>query len=261
MGLSPHMSSADAFRALVRDINGMDREFKGNVATEYGTFHEDGARFEYEMETGNSVNHIGFAPVGAWLGASPDGLVGDSGLVEIKCPYGQREKNPPKFKSVHDQPHYYAQAQIQMVCTGRNWCDLFQWSPHGTMLERVYFDQDWIGENFPKLYQFWKDANAANPEDHDGERRKEIDTPDAARLVREYDDLSEAIDNATARKKEVLAEIVRLAGEHNSIVAGRNLTHIEKAGAVSYAKALKAYAPDADLEPYRSKPSDYWVLK
>ena len=44
LGLSPHVSEGDAFRALVRSVHGLDSEFKGNVATEYGSFHEDGAK-------------------------------------------------------------------------------------------------------------------------------------------------------------------------------------------------------------------------
>jgi hypothetical protein len=55
--------------------------------------------------------------------------------------------------------------------------------------------------------------------------------------------------------------MVRIAGERNAVFAGRNLTKTERAGAVSYAKALAKYAPDADLEPFRGKPSSYWGLK
>jgi putative phage-type endonuclease len=261
LGLSPHVSEGDAFRALVRSVHGMDSEFKGNVATEYGTFHESGALAEYVMETGNAVDQVGFVTHGDWLGASPDGLVGDFGLIEIKCPFGQRDKNPPAFKSIEDQPHYYAQIQVQLYCTGNKWCDFYQWSPHGTKLERVNYDPEWIGENLPKLHDLWKAAKDADPAEYEGPARKEYDTPEAAKLVTEYDELSEAIENATARKKDILARMVQIAGEKDAVIAGRKLTLVKRAGAVSYAKALAKYAPDADLEPFRGKPSEGWQLK
>jgi putative phage-type endonuclease len=261
LGLSPHVSEGDAFRALVRSVYGMDSEFKGNVATEYGTFHESGALAEYQMETGSTVDQVGFVAHGDWLGASPDGLVGDFGLIEIKCPFGQRDKNPPAFKSVNDQPHYYAQIQVQLFVTGNKWCDFYQWSPHGTKLERVQYDPEWIGENLPKLHDLWKAAQAADPAEYEGPKRAEYDTPEAAKLVTEYDELSEAIENATARKKDILARMVQIAGERDAVIAGRKLTLVKRAGAVAYAKALAELAPGADVEKWRGKPSEGWQLR
>ena len=71
LGLSPHTSEADGFRRLVRSMHGFDSEFVGNVATEYGTFHEDGALAEYEMETGNVV----FTPAGVQVDRRPAALL------------------------------------------------------------------------------------------------------------------------------------------------------------------------------------------
>ena len=88
-----------------------------------------------------------------------------------------------------------------------------------------------------------------------------MDTLEAARIVAEYDQLAEAIENAEARKKELLAEMVRLSGDRDAVFAGRNLTKISKAGAVSYAKAVAELLPGADLEKWRGKPSTYWALK
>lgn len=261
LGLSPHVSDGDAFRALVRSVHGMDSEFKGNVATEYGTFHEAGALAEYQMETGNKVEAVGFVKHGEWLGASPDGLVSDDGLLEIKCPYGQRDKNPPQFKTLDEQPHYYAQIQVQLYVTGRKWCHFFQWSPHGTKMERVEIDHEWLRQELPTLHDIYQAAKAADPAEYEGPKRAEYDTPEAAKLVAEYDELSEAIDNATARKKDILARMVHIAGERDAKIAGRNLTRVKRKGSVSYAKALAKYAPDADLEPFRGKASESWQLK
>jgi len=262
LGMSPHTSEADGFRSLVRSMHGMPSEFLGNVATEYGTFHEAGALVEYCMETGYDVKDLAFSPYADWLGASPDGLIGKYGMLEIKCPFGKRNENPPIFKSIKDQPHYYAQMQIQMFCcTGRDWCDFFQWSPNGTMVERVWEDDEWLDKNIPILREIWERAKAADPADFVGPKRQEYDTPEAAKLVAEYDELSEAIDNASARKKDIVARMVEMSGKRDAVIGGRNLTLVKRKGFVSYAKAIGVLLPDADLEQWRGKASEGWQLK
>jgi len=86
-----------------------------------------------------------------WLGATPDGLIGVDGLVEIKCPFGIRNDNPPQFKTAAEQPHYYAQMQVEMRCAGRELVHFYQWAPGGDSLETVRISEEWWDENFPKL--------------------------------------------------------------------------------------------------------------
>jgi hypothetical protein len=130
-------------------------------------------------------------------------------------------------------------------------------------METVACDGDWVDENLPKLRQFYAEylAERENPAIHLEPRRPIIDTPEAHRIAAEYDQICEAIDRAEERKKELLADMVRIADKKDVIFAGRRLTKIEKAGAIAYAKAVKALIPNADLEPYRGKPSSYWVVK
>jgi len=263
LGNSPHMTRGDAMRKMVRDALGAEPEFTGNVATEYGSYHEGGARVEFEMLTGKKIRPGGWHTREDWAGALPDGLLDDGALIEIKCPYGLRNDKDPTFKSLEDQPHYYDQVQFQLWVTELDEAIFYQWTPCAECLEHVRADQKWQNENLPKLRQFYAEylEELKAPERHLEPKRAEIDTPQAQQMVEELDQLAEAIELAQARRKEVLDELVKLAGERNAIVAGRNLTKVEKAGAVSYAKALKKYAPDADLEPFRGKPSSYWVLK
>jgi len=261
LGLAPYQSKDDCLRALVRDMHGMESEFKGNIATEYGNANEDLARSAYELETGNTVEPAGFVPWENWSGASPDGYVGDDGLIEIKCPFGLRKDHDPQFKSIDDQPHYYAQIQLQLLYACRDWCDFWQWTAHGHRLERVEYNQSWIMENLPRLQAFWWKAKEADPADFEGPKRKVVDTPETAKLIAEFDELSDAIDNAAARKKDIIARLVQLSDGKDALVSGRNLTLVKRKGAVSYAKALKAYAPDADLEPFRGKDSESWQVK
>lgn len=262
LGHAPYMSVDDAMRILVRSMHDLPSEFKGNIATDYGTFNEDGALVEYKMESGNLVEQVGFVPFSDWLGASPDGLVNKYGLVEIKCPFGLRKTAAPvPFKSISDQPHYYAQMQIQMFCTKRDWCDFYQWTPNGTSVEYVAYNTNWISENLPKLKSAWDAASKADPKDYDGELRRVIDTPEVDMLVTEYDEMREAADNAKERCAQIIERLVVVSNGNDAKVAGRNLTLVKRKGSVSYAKAIATYAPKADLEPYRGKPSESWQLK
>jgi putative phage-type endonuclease len=262
LGLNPYMTADDVLRRMVREYHGAESEFTGNAATEYGTFHEAGAVFEYQLETGQSVTECGFFADEDWLGASPDGLVGVMGLIEIKCPFSQRDKVPPELKTAAEQPHYYAQMQIEMLCADREWCDFFQWSPNGTKLETVTRDESWIATHLPELKAFHaRYLSELGNKAHLEPRRRELYGPKASALLEQYDDLTDAIESATERRKEVLAELVKLAGEQNATINGRNLTMVEREGSVSYAKAIKELCPGADLEPYRGKPTSYWMLR
>jgi len=133
LGNSPNATRADVMRRMVREWHGAENEFTGNIATEYGQRNEAGALAEYMMDTGNKVEAVGFITREDWAGASPDGLIGADGLLEIKCPFGLRDApSPVPFKSLADQQHYYDQVQFQLWVTGRDWCAFYQWAPKGT---------------------------------------------------------------------------------------------------------------------------------
>ena len=100
-----------------------------NAAMQFGTEMEPLARSAYEAETGFSVDEVGFCqhPTIERAGASPDGLVGNSGLVEIKCPkvathlaYLLAGVVPAGYKN---------QMMWQMSCTNRDWCDFVSFRP------------------------------------------------------------------------------------------------------------------------------------
>lgn len=88
-----------------------------------GTELEPIARARYEAATGRFVEQVGFVkhPTVRWFGASPDGLVGDDGLLEIKCPKSSTHVGYMLAKKV---PSDYKQQMIaQCLCTGRAWVD------------------------------------------------------------------------------------------------------------------------------------------
>lgn len=265
LGLAPYMTRADAMRAMVREALGAEREFTGNVATEYGNMNEAQALLDFRIETGLGVEPIGFVTREDWAGCSPDGFTSDGGGVEAKCPYGLRSFNPPAFKPLADQPHYYGQVQFSLWVTGRPHWHFWQWSRYGGHLTKVHPDIDWQNENLPKLRQFhaeYLDELANNADEHLAPRRVEIDTPEARKMLREWDELAETIANLEERKKDLLAEMVKMADGKNALLAGtRKLTLTERAGSISYAKAIKDLLPKADLEPYCGKPSSFWQVR
>lgn len=266
LGHDPNRTRADVMRAMVRDALGAEPEFTGNIATEYGKRFEDQAAEELALALGVELQPGGWFTREDWAGASPDRQTPSGELVEIKCPFSLRDaKRPAPFKRLEDQPHYYDQMQFQMWVVGGAEAVFFaQWCPADYIALTVWRDADWQSENLPKLRQFHAEylhELANNAGEHLAPRRVVIDTPEAHKLAAEYDELAEAIDNAKARQADILKEAVRLAGGKNATFAGRNLKQVNRAGSISYMKALKDLAPDADLEPYRGKPSSYWTMK
>ena len=263
LGHDPWRTRADVMRAMVRDALGAESEFTGNPATAWGTANEENARLDFELETGLRVDPAPFVALDDWAGASPDGFVGEDAVAEIKCPYGIRKEPQPVFKTLEDQPHYYDQVQFELYCTGRSKAHFFQWTPHDGALSVVHVDHAWRDENLPKLRQFYAeflDELASNSDEHLAPRRVTLDSPEAHRMVREWDDLCEQEDWVEKRKKELLAEIIAAAGEKNAEFAGRKLTKVEREGSVSWAKLAKEHCPNVDTAAYRGKSSTYWKL-
>lgn len=263
LGHAPYASRADIMRRMVREFHGAESEFTGNIATDYGTRNEAGALIEYQMETANTVQAIGFVTREDWAGCSPDGLINDDGGLEIKCPFGIRDKGYQDFKPLSEQQHYYDQVQFSLWVTGRKYWHFYQWIAKSTKMECILPDQAWRDENLPKLRQFHAEYLDAvkDPDEYLAPKRLVIDTPEAEKVIAEYDQICEAIDNASERKAELIADLVRMAGEKNATIAGRNLTLTKRAGSISYAKAIKELLPKADLEKWRGKPSQSWGVK
>ena len=100
-----------------------------NAAMQFGTETEPLARSAYEAETGFSVDEVGFCqhPTIERAGASPDGLVGNSGEVEIKCP---KVSTHLAYLLAGVVPAVYRnQMMWQMSVTGRDWCDFVSFRP------------------------------------------------------------------------------------------------------------------------------------
>lgn len=110
-------------------LTGMAAERFQNAAMQWGTDTEPQARAAYEFMTGNDVVEVGFVdhPNIEMAGASPDGLVGADGLLEIKCPNTATHIDTLLSGAVPDK--YRKQMLWQIACTGRQWCDFVSFDP------------------------------------------------------------------------------------------------------------------------------------
>ncbi len=134
---------------------------------EAGVFYEEWAIGWYQFHKNVDVAHTGFVVHDEyeWLGCSPDGLVGDSGLVEAKF----RHRLSTFDKAVHGSVprNYFAQMQTQLFVTDREWVDYLNYwrdtefdKEKGHVL-RVYRDQSYIENTLlPAILAFWKDVQA-----------------------------------------------------------------------------------------------------
>jgi putative phage-type endonuclease len=132
-------------------LTGLPAETFSNAAMQWGTDTEPQARAMYELHTGNAVVETGFHrhPTIADSGASPDGLVGDNGLVEIKCPNTATHITTLRGGGIDRK--YILQMHWQMVCTMRDWCDFASFDPRlptelQLHIERVDLDPELADE-------------------------------------------------------------------------------------------------------------------
>lgn len=109
------------FEKVAEILTGKSKAPYTNEDIERGNELEAMARNSYELENGDLVKRVGFIELDEFTGCSPDGLVGDKGLLEIKC------KNDANFvKYLYEgkiDPAHNWQVQFQMFVTEREWVD------------------------------------------------------------------------------------------------------------------------------------------
>ncbi len=126
LGLCPYTSRQKAFRLVL----GIEEE-KENEFMIHGRELESAATAVYEIETGHLTIPTGFwvSERFPWLGASPDALIGDDGLLEVKAP-----QKPTVALSIQHR----VQCLVQLAVTGREFVDYFAWHQDGVFLKRVH---------------------------------------------------------------------------------------------------------------------------
>jgi len=146
-----YSTSRDNYMAqlVCERMTGTMGESFSNTAMQWGTDQEPLARAAYEAIADVLVDEIGFVvhPTIDAAGASPDGLVGDVGLIEIKCPNTATHIDTVLSDKVPSK--YITQMQWQMACTGRKWCDFVSFDPRmpeglQLFIQRVDFDAEYV---------------------------------------------------------------------------------------------------------------------
>jgi putative phage-type endonuclease len=130
--------TTDSYKDLVTNIaceiltNKMEESYS-NAAMEYGIETEPEARSEYESIFGVKVQTAGFIipdedhKYYEWIGISPDGLLPEAGLIEIKCPYARTHFEYIEANKLPSEYRY--QIQGQLFVTGFGYCDFMSFVP------------------------------------------------------------------------------------------------------------------------------------
>ena len=135
-----------------------------NAAMEWGIEQEQFACIEYEASRNVFVERTGFwvHPEIQWLGVSPDRLVGDEGLIEVKCPNTTTHLGYLFENKIPSD--YYKQIQCQLWVTGRQWCDFVSYDPrlpkrNQLLIVRAERDEKLIKEMETETLQFLGEVN------------------------------------------------------------------------------------------------------
>jgi len=146
-------------KLVAERLTGITQDGYTNAVMDRGGEVEQQARIYYEELNECKVESAGFVVASDFVGCSPDGLVGDKGLVEIKCPNTTthietilKAKMPTK---------YVPQVQGQIWVTERKWCDFISFDPrlkqHPFFCIRVFRDDEYITILSAAVEQFEKE--------------------------------------------------------------------------------------------------------
>ena len=147
-------------------LTGYREETFQSGAMAWGNDTEPQARTAYEFYRDAEVKGVGFIqhPRINESGASPDGLVGNEGLVEIKCPNTATHLETLRVGRI--APDYIIQMQWQMACTDRSWCDFVSFDPRlpaamQMFCQRIERDDERIADLESEVEAFLGELHAA----------------------------------------------------------------------------------------------------
>jgi len=158
---SGYSTSRDNYMAqlVCERMTGVPAETYTNTAMQWGTDTEPLARAAYEAKMDVLVDETGFVihPSITEAGASPDGLVGLFGLIEIKCPNTSTHIDTLLSEKVPTK--YITQMMWQMACTQRQWCDFVSFDPRmpdglKLFIKRVEYQESYVKELESEVRQF-----------------------------------------------------------------------------------------------------------
>lgn len=147
-----------ARKIVAEQFSSWEREQFSNEHTDRGNELEPIAIDMYELETGSKVEKIGFYEYNEYVGCSPDGIVWDKGLVEVKSLEDTKHFNLIiDGADAIDSGHIW-QMQMQMLVTGREWCDYVAYNPNykkSLCIFRIFPDLEMF-EKLKKWFEVWQ---------------------------------------------------------------------------------------------------------
>lgn len=158
---SGYSASRDNYMAqlICERLTGQQGESFTNAAMTWGTETEPLARSAFEAYADVMVEEVGFVPHPSieMSGASPDGLVGLFGMLEIKCPNTATHIDTLLSQTVPGK--YITQMQWQMRCCERQWCEFVSFDPRlpqdlQLFVKRVEFDPEYVAMLEKEVIQF-----------------------------------------------------------------------------------------------------------
>lgn len=150
---------------IAERLTGQPADRFQNDAMRWGTEYEPEARDTYAFIHDVDVVEVGLVahPAIEMCAASPDGLVGTDGLVEIKCPNTATHLDTVLTKAIPAK--YETQMLWQMACTGRDWCDFVSYDPRlpddlRMFVKRLERNDDRIAELEDEVSKFLAELDA-----------------------------------------------------------------------------------------------------
>lgn len=152
-------------RTLAAEIlSGRPKHSISSQSLAWGTEAEQFAREAYELETGLVVTDAGFSLHYEFdfIGGSPDGFVGNDGLIEIKCPHDEQVHIGTWLEGM--PADHIPQVQGNLMVTGRAWLDFISYDPrqaepYRLYVQRITRDDEYIEKTLlPGLLAFWCDV-------------------------------------------------------------------------------------------------------
>lgn len=142
----------------IEKVTGNSLPFFENDAMRHGTETEPQARAMYEVLSGNEVSEVAFIEHNEFVGVSPDGLVGNDGLLEIKCP-NTKTQVERFLKEIGLPSDYKWQVHGQIWVAEREWCDFLSFDDRidtaaQYLCTRVYRDDALIKELSDRVERF-----------------------------------------------------------------------------------------------------------
>lgn len=270
LGLGRYQTNRGVLREMVRQYFGDEQEFQGNVQTDWGHEHEAEALADMAADVEEVLwggGQFAAHPRYDFLGYTPDAQIGESGLVEVKCPWRA------KHTHISERPDYFEQIQLGLEVLDLEWCYYGVWrpgygpgAPNELTRSTVLRDPDWLDSRLPELQAFIEEFQTVI-EDEDlaavhraplVDERVDPEWAEAAEAFLESfaDEAISAAAFELARKR-----LVTLSKGKSTKGLGVGVTHYSRKGAIEWPKFAKKHAPDADPEEFRKTGSSVATVR